>query len=752
LKPQLKDPTTVKSHGIKTSVSFGIKSSGLHHILGILRNQLYSDKILAVVREYTCNAVDAQTEAGCPERPIEVTLPTQMNPVFKVRDFGVALSDEDIQNVYAFYGESTKRNSNDQIGMLGIGSKAAFAYGDNFVINSYIDGEKHSYNAYIDPSQVGQISKLSTEDTNEENGIEIVVPVNTEDYSEFAERAKTLFKWFKVRPIVKGAPQFEYDEHELLFSGTNWEWRDVRQQRYSYSNNGQATAIMGNIGYPLDEYSLNLKSEDSDLSSLLCENLILKVEIGDLEISASREKLQYTDYTRKQILKKLKEVQSQLVEQVQKEFKNVKTMFEAKCLHGSIFDYSSPLYALRNTLQKSLKFNGKTVDSDSYQTYNHSGVDLHKFELNKNNTRYKMTEVNRIDCKKDVVVVENDQDHRRGVMGRVLTLILENKKTVYLIGYENAATKKKFVDDTKFDAPTKKLTSLEKKKLSDFEMYQNSSGTSYVGEKNSKYSAKLFKFKSDHDGARWDRKKSVWWSEASVDTSKGGVYLIIEQFEAHSKSFKEGRYGSGNVHPQTLQTVIKELKDMGVKIPTVYGIKVGAGKQRTKIENADNWTNFFDWARSELKQVLDKKGLTQAYVDRQAYRDWKSSEHSYRHIEELVDYLTGKNGGQVLGQLADRGSLFLTLAGQVTEMKSAKQSEKIDTFRDLGEKLHVDVDALAKEATPTHDLKVISDKVFKKYSMLRHIEYSKWGWNSDKEFKDDLLNYINVIDVCNVAK
>ena len=140
MKPIVKDPNTLQSRGIESSVKFGIKASGLHHILGILRNQLYSDKILAVLREYTTNAVDAHIMAGCPERPVEVSLPTKLNLLFKVRDYGPALSDEEIQDVYAFYGESTKRTSNDVTGMLGIGSKSAFAYGDNFVINSYLDG------------------------------------------------------------------------------------------------------------------------------------------------------------------------------------------------------------------------------------------------------------------------------------------------------------------------------------------------------------------------------------------------------------------------------------------------------------------------------------------------------------------------------------------------------------------------------------------------------------------------------------
>ena len=41
----------------------------------ILRSQIYENKILAVVREYSCNALDAHVEAGISDKPIEITLP-----------------------------------------------------------------------------------------------------------------------------------------------------------------------------------------------------------------------------------------------------------------------------------------------------------------------------------------------------------------------------------------------------------------------------------------------------------------------------------------------------------------------------------------------------------------------------------------------------------------------------------------------------------------------------------------------------
>ena len=78
--------TTLKQSDDFQSVSFGIKESGLSHIFNVLRNQLYSDKVLAVIREYSTNAVDAHAEVGKLDEPIKVTLPNQLSPSFKVRD------------------------------------------------------------------------------------------------------------------------------------------------------------------------------------------------------------------------------------------------------------------------------------------------------------------------------------------------------------------------------------------------------------------------------------------------------------------------------------------------------------------------------------------------------------------------------------------------------------------------------------------------------------------------------------------
>ena len=99
----IEKPINVVESDSFESVSFGIKQSGLPYIFNILRNQLYSNKPLAVLREITCNAQDANIEAKS-KRPIEIKLPTKLDPTLTIRDFGNGLSADDIKNLYCYYG------------------------------------------------------------------------------------------------------------------------------------------------------------------------------------------------------------------------------------------------------------------------------------------------------------------------------------------------------------------------------------------------------------------------------------------------------------------------------------------------------------------------------------------------------------------------------------------------------------------------------------------------------------------------
>ncbi|NBR67090.1 MAG: hypothetical protein EBT79_07425, partial [Actinobacteria bacterium] len=112
---------TVTARGVASAASFGMRSENSAHIFNILRSTLYSNKVLAVLREYSANAWDEHRAAGIPDRPIKVVIPTALEPTLRIRDYGRGLSEQQVFEVYTQYGSSTKRDSDDVVGCLGIG-------------------------------------------------------------------------------------------------------------------------------------------------------------------------------------------------------------------------------------------------------------------------------------------------------------------------------------------------------------------------------------------------------------------------------------------------------------------------------------------------------------------------------------------------------------------------------------------------------------------------------------------------------
>ncbi len=736
IKPTTKDNQKVQ--GIKDSVSFGIKESGFAHIFNVLRNQLYSDKILAVVREYTCNAVDANVAAGKSETPIVVTLPNRMNPNFSVRDNGDALTDEDIHNIYAFYGESTKRNTNDQIGMLGIGSKAAFAYGDNFVINSFLDGKKHSYNAFIDPSQIGQISKLDVSDTDEENGIEIVVPVRDADVDEFVSKSKKLFNYFPVKPVIKGFADFEYNENEILFSGNGWEWKKLSE----HSHDDNPVVIMGNIAYPFSRYDLNL-DYNHDISNLIQDNVVLKFDIGDLEISASREKLQFTDSTKKAIIDRLELVEEEILSEITKEFDGCKTLFSAKTLYGSIMeDFTSGLYDFRDILSKKLEWNGKKVDNSQYRfSYDEVNTDDGKVKLNRykkpnRGFKYRSEKEWTINCDENVVVVKNDIGHANGMLGRILPLAIDQKKKVYMITFASKKDEKDFLKEHNLDCELILASTLEKKKISDYySTNTTSTNTNSSAASSSKHMTAAFELdwetiKENSTGSSWYRNKtkSAYFDCVEVDVENdSGVYVEIDRFNV------TGANGS-DIAPWEMQDIKRSFSKLGLSVPEqVYAFKKKAANKA--VEN-ENMINFWDFLMKQIEDIIESEDLVQRLVDHNhAINHWNSSNSRWLSNEVInEDEIVDKNG--VMG----------TLFEAVLSMREEDEEERIK-FSSLTHTCHnvfgfdKAQEILNKDTQPSFDLAAMIEEVRETYPMLDVVD----SWRIE-EHREKLTDYVNLVD------
>lgn len=273
----------------------GIDEDGMGTILSILSN-MYSNGSLAVAREYICNALDSHVEAGN-KAPVLVTSPSHFTPTLTVQDFGVGLSHDEVLNVYAKYGASTKRNSNAQIGAFGIGAKSAFTVGTQFVVTAVKDGELTVALFALDANGAPTVNIVQRETTDEPNGVKVEIGVR--DVQGVQDALDKLCSTLPVGSVlVDGvAPTSVWTSTKPLADNVHVAWREDRYD----SANPAWVVVMGGVPYALPDAVINsLEHRQRTIVRGVQgtdAKVILSVPIGAVDITPSREDLRVTDKT-----------------------------------------------------------------------------------------------------------------------------------------------------------------------------------------------------------------------------------------------------------------------------------------------------------------------------------------------------------------------------------------------------------------------------------------------------------------------
>ena len=132
-------------------------------------------------------------------------------------------------------------------------------------------------------------------------------------------------------------------------------------------SNSQSIAIMGNIGYPIDEekfWNDNLswnEARKEPVYQMLNAGVILHFDIGELSMTASREGLEYTDFVKEAIKNKVIRLRTDLQKRVDREFKHCKSMYEARL---TLVDYSEFMRTIEEFVLP--QWNGQDVRSSAH--------------------------------------------------------------------------------------------------------------------------------------------------------------------------------------------------------------------------------------------------------------------------------------------------------------------------------------------------------------------------------------------------
>lgn len=262
----------------------------------LLSSGIYTHKVRAVIRELSCNCVDAHAMNGNESRPFNAHLPSHLEPYFEVRDFGPGMSHEQIMKLYLSYGSSTKRDSNTQIGGFGIGSKSPFAIAQSFTVTAFQHGVKRQYSIYME-NGIPQVTKLLEIQTNEEDGMAVRVAVSTDKINEFKDEAGKVYAHFPVRPNLNADIQFLYDDDVVLAEELD-KYKVFMSKNRGYGD-FPVSIIMGNIEYPIRfaDLGLGVNGTLPPAMSQMIGRMLVYVPIGSVQVTASREALQLNDAT-----------------------------------------------------------------------------------------------------------------------------------------------------------------------------------------------------------------------------------------------------------------------------------------------------------------------------------------------------------------------------------------------------------------------------------------------------------------------
>lgn len=339
-----KTDTTVQSNITGNKIAMRFDAAATIHLMGVMTD-LYTDPETAIIREYSTNARDSHIEAN-QSRPIEVGLPTELRPMLTIKDYGVGLDEEAIEKVYSLYGASTKRESNEQSGVLGLGCKSALSYTPQFSVVGIKDGIRTMVSISRDEDGSGSMTIVEKKPTDEPNGVEVIIP--TKRYNQLEAKAKNFFKFWKPGTVLVNGKSVDPIDG-LKVSDSMWL---IKTQGYNESD----TVIMGDVPYEVPQEVSIFERAGYGYGERY--KLVAEVGLGELDFTPSRESLQLTQRTKTRMAQLKSEYETNITKAVQKEVDKCTTNWDAL---AKAKEWATALHQSNVSIISGLTFKGKPI-------------------------------------------------------------------------------------------------------------------------------------------------------------------------------------------------------------------------------------------------------------------------------------------------------------------------------------------------------------------------------------------------------
>lgn len=760
-------PQTISTVGQTAVVgNFKITDSTQARILVSLSDKMYTRKELAFVREYSTNAADAHIVAKKPISEVIVDLPTLENLNFRIRDFGSGLTEQQIADVYCVFGESTKRNSNEQNGMLGYGCKAGFAHADSFTVTAWINGEKSIYQCIKgDSTKLHSVILLSRSASNEPSGIEVCIPVKQSSVWVVHREAADFYKHWPEIPTINNMTDGDKERMEKFranpptLKGEGWEIRPKS------GSNASGVAYMGWVAYTLDWNVLanymSLTPSRRVLFELLQSNdVTLHFKMGEVQFVDSREHLEYTEFTLNALKARIENIFTKIKDSIQERFDAATNLWEAKKFYNAIFGtgmievergetdvrdavdrikiLDGNLMRLETTFIGQFKWNGIVLKGCGFDEINrfdnsytadvksvdHDPIQPVMVTYRKKKQRVK---VNRCNSEKNneikasdyVAVVLNDTGKKSNLsmVSRYLIFKTDSKfRTVHVLTFADATIQANFNKELDFDTvPVIKMSEI----LADAKAWHSANkvtrnyGGGGGGSRPMEY--------MDLETGRLEE------VEVPIrELEDGGFYIQLGEGRRRSRMVI-GANGYGCYHPGTICEHLKTfVEKTGLDLDRVYIIsgKTYDSKWFGEARMSGDWQNVWDYVKENLTDLgID----VQALVDAESY--------------EACTVIEKKAAEQLTPLIKEKNSYIFQVMATVIAKTYTDNTELVEALEGM------DLLAIVKgDVKPSINYPEVKAKMLLQYPMLTHYDHDlEYGRLTDDEAKA-VAKYINAMD------
>lgn len=257
----------------------GIDKKNLSFLFDIVSKQMYRRPIPSIVREITSNCFDSHIEAKVDD-PVVIRLSQdEAGYYISFTDVGVGMSPDRMKKVYSKWFSSTKRDSNDQIGMFGLGSKSPLAYSDSFFLTTVFNNVRYEYTIHKG-QKTPRIDLILEDEQEDRNQTEVKIYIkNADDLAVFKNAIDTELVYFDN--VYLDSDIFNFQNEYTVLDYNTFKFRKDTQY------NQTLHIIIGKVPYPINWDEIGMSPIKMPMG--------LKFNIGDLQVTPERESVRYID-------------------------------------------------------------------------------------------------------------------------------------------------------------------------------------------------------------------------------------------------------------------------------------------------------------------------------------------------------------------------------------------------------------------------------------------------------------------------